>query len=118
MLKYHSLKIASRFPDSSELKVNEKNLLILDDCLLKKQNKAEAYYTRGRHNNCDTFYISQNYFRLPRHTIQESSNFIKLFPQDNKNLSHIHADHCNLDMDINEFKIFCNQVWMEKVIIL
>ena len=101
----------NQIPDPSELKVNEKNLLILDDCLLEKQNKAEAYYTRGRHNNCDTFYISQNYFRLPRHTIRENSNFIILFPQDNKNLSHIHSDHCNLDMDINEFKAFCNQVW-------
>ena len=48
-------------PDPSELDVVEKNLLILDDCFLGPQNKAEAYYTRGRHNNCDTFYISQNY---------------------------------------------------------
>ena len=45
-------------PDPADLNVNEKNLLILDDCFLGPQNKAEAYYTRGRHNNCDTFYIS------------------------------------------------------------
>ena len=50
----------------------QKNLLLLDDCLLGKQNKAEAYYTRGRHNNCDTIYIAQNYFRSPRHTIREN----------------------------------------------
>ena len=31
-------------PDPSELNVEEKNLLILDDCFLGQQNKAEAYY--------------------------------------------------------------------------
>ena len=78
-------------PDPANLDTNEKNLLVLDDCILGKQNKAEAYYTRGRHNNCDTFYISQNYFLLPRQTIRENANFIILFPQDMKNLNHIYA---------------------------
>ena len=45
-------------PDPSELDVVENNLLILKDCFLGPQNKAEAYYTSGRHINCDTFYIS------------------------------------------------------------
>ena len=101
----------SSIPDPSELNVDEKNLLILDDCFLGPQNKAEAYYTRGRHNNCDTFYISQNYFRLPRQTIRENGNFIILFPQDAKNLMHIHADHCDDDMTLNEFKTFCRESW-------
>ena len=34
-----------------------------------------------------------------------------IFPQDNKNLSHIHADHCGGDMNLNEFKKFCGTVW-------
>ena len=100
-----------QIPDPSELNVSEKNLLILDDCLLEKQNKAEAYYTRGRHNNCDTFYIAQNYFRLPRQTIRENSNLILLFPQDQKNIGHIYADHCSSDMDVDEFKSLCHRVW-------
>ena len=75
-------------PDPSALDPTQKNLLLLDDCFLGKQNKAEAYYTRGRHNNCDTIYIAQNYFRLPCHTIRENSNFIILFPQDTKSLAH------------------------------
>ena len=104
---------SSEIPDPTELNEQEKNLLILDDCLLEKQTKAEAYYTRGRHNNCDTFYISQNYFRLPRQTIRENANLILLFPQDAKNVAHIHADHCT-DIDIKEFKDFCNTVWSRK----
>ena len=98
-------------PDPAELNPDEKNLLILDDCFLGSQNKAEAYYTRGRQNNCDTFYISQSYFRLPRHSIRENSNIIILFPQDAKNLQHIYADHCEGDMTLDEFKRFCRKVW-------
>ena len=97
--------------DPSEWDVVEKNSLILDGCFLGPQNKAETYYTRGRHNNCDSFYIWQNYFRLPRQTIRENTNFIILFPQDAKNLMHIHADHCDDDMTLQEFKDYCRKVW-------
>ena len=101
-------------PDPSALDPAKKNLLLLEDCFLGKQNNAEAYYTHGRHNNCDTIYIAQNYFRLPRHTIRENSNYIILFPQDTKNLTHIHADHCAGDTPLLEFKQFCHRVWREE----
>ena len=66
-------------PDPSELKCDEKNFLLLDDCFLGSQNKIEAYYTRGRQNNCQVAYISQSYFHLPRHTIRENMNFLIMF---------------------------------------
>ena len=88
-------------PDPSALNPMQKNLLLLDDCFLGKQNKA--YYTRGRHNN----------FSLPRHTVRENSNFIILFPQDVRNLTHIHADHCASDISVSEFKQFCHGVWSD-----
>ena len=92
-------------PDPSTLDPMQKNLLLLDDCFIGKQNKAEAYYTRGRHN-CETIYIAQNYFHLPRHTVRENSNFIILFPQDVKNLTHIHDDYCASDIPLSELKQF------------
>ena len=98
-----------KIPDPSELDPMQKNLLLLDDCFLGKQNNAEAYYTCGRHNNCDTIYIAQNYFLPPRHTIRENSNFIILSPQDTKNLTH--ADHCAGDIPLLEFKQFFHRVW-------
>ena len=79
-------------PDPSTLDPMQKNLMLLDDCFLGKQNKAEAYYTRGRHNN---------YSRLPRHTVRGNSIFSILFPQDVKNLTHIHADHCASDISLS-----------------
>ena len=100
-------------PDPSTLDPMQKNLMLLDDCFLGKQNKAEAYYTRGSHNNRDTICIAQNYFRLPRHTVRENSNFIILFQQDVKNLTHIHADHCASDISLAELKQFCHRVWSD-----
>ena len=46
--------------------------------------------------------------------IRENPNFIILFPQDVKNLTHIHADHCASDISLLEFRQFCHRVWSEK----
>ena len=104
----------SDIPDPSEQDPTNKNLLILDDVMLGPQSKAEAYYTRGRHNNVDVFYIAQSYFRLPRQTIRENGNFFVFFSQDKKNLSHIYNDHCAGDgFTIDRFNKFCSDVWNE-----
>ena len=99
-------------PDPSEFDESKKNVLVLDDVLLGPQNKIEDMYTRGRHNGIDTFYLAQNYFKLPRQTIRENANFIVLFPQDMKNLNHIYNDHCSGDgISCNQFHDFCSSVW-------
>ena len=40
--------VCQDIPDPSTLDHTQNNMLLLDDCFLGKQNKAEAYYTRGR----------------------------------------------------------------------
>ncbi len=97
-------------PDPSELNSKHKNLIIFDDIMLEKQNKCEAYYTRGRHNNVDCFYISQNYIKLPRQTIRENSNLFLLFPQDYITLDNFYRDHCT-DIDKKDFKNLCKETW-------
>ena len=110
----HFYDDCTHIPDPSELDPRVKNLMVFDDCfLLGKQNKSEAYYTRGRHNNCDTIFLSQNYFRLPRQTIRENCNFLMLFQQDAKNINHIYSDHCS-DIPLEEFRNFCKHVWKTK----
>ena len=99
-------------PDPSEFDVDKKNVLVLDDVLLGPQNKIEDMYTRGRHNGIDTFYIAQNYFKIPRQTVRENANLIILFPQDMKNLNHIYNDHCAGDgISCQQFNDFCSGVW-------
>ena len=102
----------SAIPDPSEHDPKCKTVLLLDDLMLGPQSKAEAYYTRGRHNSVDTIYITQSYFRLPRQTVRENANFYIFFPQDNKNLSHIFQDHCAVDgLTFSDFRDFCSDVW-------
>ena len=94
-------------PDPRDLRSENKNLIIFDDMLLEKQNKCESYYIRGRHSNVDCFYLSQNYFKLPRQTIRENANFLCIFPQDLKNINHIYNDHVSSDMLKEEFRNLC-----------
>ena len=100
-------------PDPRELNPSDKNLMIFDDLMLDKQTTCEKYYTRGRHSNVDCFYLSQNYFKLPRQTIRENANFICLFRQDMKNLNHVYNDHVISDMTCEKFKKLCNEAWKD-----
>ena len=99
--------------DPRDLDSTNKNLIVFDDLLLEKQNACEKYYVRGRHSNVDCFYLSQNYFKLPRQTIRENANFFCLFPQDLKNVSHIYNDHVARDMSLEEFKRLCSRTWKD-----
>jgi len=98
-------------PDPRELSSMQKNLMVFDDLMLEKQNKCEALYIRGRNSNVDCFYLSQKYFKLPRQTIRENSNFLVLFPQDLKNINHIYNDHVSSDMTKDEFRNLCKEAW-------
>jgi len=97
----------------TQISPEHKNLMILDDHLLQKQNKCEAYYVRGRHSNCDCLYLSQNYFKLPHQTIRENANFFCLFAQDQKNIDHIFNDHLSQDMMKEQFKKLCKTAWLK-----
>ena len=102
---------AEDVPDPRELSSEKKNLMVLDDLLLEKQNTCESYYVRGRHSNVDCFYLAQNYFKLPRQTIRENANFIFLFLQHLKNLNHTFDDHVGSDMTEEEFRKLCKTAW-------
>ena len=110
-LKCNFFETASDIPDPRNLNSEDKNLMIFDDLLLERQNMWESYYIRGRHSNADCFYLSQNYFKLPRQTIRENANFICLFPQDLININHIFNDHEGEDTKIEQSRKFCKKCW-------
>ena len=102
---------AEDVPNPRELSLQKKNLMVFDDLLLEKQITCESYYVRGRHSNVDCFYLAQNYFKQPRQTIRENTNFIGLFHQDLKNFNHIFDDHVGSDMTKEEFTQLCKTAW-------
>ena len=55
------------------------SVAIFDD-MLGAQNSSQIsdFYTRGRHEDLEVYYISQSYFSLPRQTIRTNSDIIKI----------------------------------------
>ena len=106
---------SENIPDPKDVAENKKNLFIFDDIMTdSNQSKAEDFYTRGRHNNTSSIYISQNYHRLPRQTIRCNANILILFSLPKMELNHIYNDFISNDMELDEFRKFCSDTWQEK----
>ena len=80
-----------------------KSTVVLDDMLLSKQeSNIDLFFTRGRHNNNDILYISQNYFHLRKNTTRNKSNFIILYKQTLRDIILIFHAMAGLDMNLGE----------------
>jgi hypothetical protein len=101
-------------PDPSLLDSKKKNLMIFDDVLLEKQRIIESYYTKGRHNSCQSFYISQSFFGIPKGTVRDNSNLLILFKLNDMDVTHIHRQIAATDMSLDTFRNVCKNVWTEK----
>ena len=104
-------------PDPKSFNSKDKNLIVFDDIMCdKNQDLAGSFYTRGRHNNADVIYISQNYYQLPKKTIRANANFMiffKLSPDDVDNI--FRSSGASVDFkDIDEFRNFCNKAWQNE----
>lgn len=105
------------FPSDDNSKVIEpsqaepNSVMIFDDIACEKHDEIRSYFTMGRHNNIDVFYLGQTYSRIPKQLIRDNSNFIILFKQDDLNLHHVYNDHVNTDMTYDKFREMCSKAW-------
>ena len=83
--------------------------VVFDDMLDSNQKLIDPFFTRGRHNDLDVYYLSQSYFDLPKRTIRNNSNIIILFQQTLKDVEHIYRDIAGFDMSNDEFKSLCRE---------
>ena len=90
------------------------NCCVVFDMLDSNQKQIDPFFTRGRHNDLDVYYLSQSYFDLPKRTIRNNSNIIILFQQTLKDVEHIYRDIAGFDMSYDEFKSLCREAWKEK----
>ena len=88
--------------------------VVFDDMLDSNQKLIYSFFTRGRHNLCDVYYLSQSYFEVPKRTIRNNSNIIILFQQTLKDIEHIYRDIAGFDISYEEFKSLCREAWKEK----
>ena len=84
-----------------------KSIIILDDLNEKEihNDKIQAMFKRGRHNNLSIFIISQDYYELPKRTIRANGNIFHLFKTNNYlDVRNIYQDTASMDMTLDEFK--------------
>ena len=66
------------YKTSNEIKPINKykgSVVIFDDMLeARNSSQIDEFFTRGRHEHLDVYYISQSYFGLPRQSIRNNSD--------------------------------------------
>ena len=87
--------------------------VIFDDMLEQGMKDVSPFFTRGRHENIDVYYLSQRYFELPL-LIRDNSNIIILFKQTAKTVQNLYNDIAGFDMSYDEFKNLCREAWSKK----
>ena len=98
----------------------ENNSIIIRDDLNEKEinnDKIQAIFKRGRHNNLSIFIISQDYYELPKRTIRANGNIYLIFKPNNfRDVQMLYQDKDSMDMTLNEFKNLTSTCWNEKYI--
>ena len=106
------------YKTSTEIKPINKykgSVVILDDMLgAKNSSQIGEFFTRGRHEDLDVYYISQSYFALPRQSIRNNSDRLILFKQTLRDVQSMYYDIGAYDMNYDEFKEMCHKAWDEK----
>ena len=102
-----------RYPQEYE----NNSIIILDDLNEKEiiNDKIQAMFKRSRHNNLSIFFISQDYYELPKRTIRANGNIFHLFKTNNYlDVRNIYQDKASMDMTLDEFKSLITICWNEK----
>ena len=91
------------------------SVVIFDDMLgAKNSSQIDEFFTRGRHEDLDVYYISQSYFALPRQSIRNNSDRLILFKQTLRDVQSMYYDIGAYDMKYDEFKEMCHKAWDKK----
>ena len=90
------------------------SIVIFDDMLgARNSSQIDEFFTRGRHEDLDVYYISQSYFALPRQSIRNNSDRLVLFKQTLRDVQNTYYDIGAYDMNYDEFKQMCHKAWDE-----
>ena len=109
------------YKTSNEIKPINKykgSVVIFDDMLgAKNSSEIDEFFTRGRHEDLDVYYISQSYFGLPRQSIGNNSDRLILFKQTLRDVQSMYYDIGAYDMKYDEFKKCVIKLGMKNITI-
>jgi hypothetical protein len=99
---------------ANDLDKTKKHLIIFDDVLTSSgQDILASYFIKGRHNSCNSIYLSQSYFKLDN-IIRLNTNVLILFKLNQRNKTDIFSSIVGTIMDKKEFDVLANNVWAKK----
>ena len=108
----------SNYKTSTDIKpINKyKGSVVIFDDMLGAENSCQIddFFTRGRHEDLDVYYIRQSYFGLPRESIRNNSDRLILFKQTLRDVQSMYHDIGAFDMIYDEVKEMCRVAWSEK----
>ena len=91
------------------------SIVLFDDLLgVRNSSQIDEFFTRGRHEDLDVYYISQSYFALPRQSIRNNSDRLILFKETFRDVQSMYYDIGAYDMNYDKFKQMCHKAWDEK----
>ena len=75
------------------------SVVVFDDMLgARNSSQIDEFFTRGRHEKLDVYYISQSYFGLPKQSIRNNSDRLTLFKQTLRDVQSMYYDIGAFDM--------------------
>ena len=80
----------------------------------RNSSQIDEFFSRGRHEDLKIFYINQSYFALPRQSIGNNSDMLKLFEQMLRDVQSMYYDIGAYDMKYDEFEEMCHKDWDER----
>ena len=106
---------AAELPKPESMDKKKKNLIIFDDCAFNNndQPNLKLFYIRGRHNSCNSIYLTQDYYQLDKKSIRNNSNFQIFFKQKPRDIQSIYSSLV-ADMNYDIFKNNCIRAWGTK----
>ena len=93
---------------------SKKNLIIFDDCVTAaNQAILGSYFIKGRHNSCNTIYLSQSYFGLNQ-MIRLNTNILVLFKLSQRKKTDVFNSDIGKIIDKKDFDALTSNVWSKK----
>ena len=104
------------------LKNMKKNsIFILDDLNEKEINneKIQAMFKSGRHNNLSIVILSKDYYELPKRTIRAKGKIYQIFkPNNYRDVRNLYQDQASIGTTLIEIKYSTITCWKRNINLL
>ena len=81
----------------------------------RNSSQIDEFFTRGRQQDLDVYYISQIFFGVPRQNIRNNSDRLKLFKQTLRDVQNMSQDIEVFDRKNDDIKEMCRVAWSERL---